>query len=76
MDLLALRPWLIVGGVVALVVLIHYAIYRMLQGDKSIVREFSVWGKAAQGGRIAQQKQSADLDELHKRVAELPRQTE
>jgi type VI protein secretion system component VasK len=76
MDWISLRPWLIIGAVVLLVALMHYGFYRVLRGDKSMVREFFTFGKAAQGGQRAQEKQNADLDELHKRVAELTNKPE
>jgi hypothetical protein len=72
-DLLANpRGLIIIACFGAMVVGLNLTLFGLLRGDKSVQREAAVWGKVLRGNQ-ASQRQQAQLDELHQRVADLQR---
>lgn len=67
----ALLALLCVG---ALVLSFNLILFGLLRGDKTVQEEFSKWGKAVGGGQDARRRQEAQLDELHRAVANLKSQ--
>jgi hypothetical protein len=64
----ALLALLCVG---ALVLSFNLILFGLLRGDKTVREEISKWGKAAGGGQEVRRRQDAQLDELHRAVANL-----
>ncbi len=64
----ALLALLCVG---ALVLSFNLILFGLLRGDKTVREEISKWGRAASGGQEARRQQDAQLDELHRAVANL-----
>jgi L-arabinose isomerase len=58
----------------ALVLSFNLILFGLLRGDKTVQEEMSKWGKAAGGGQDARRQQAAQLDELHRAVANLKSQ--
>ncbi len=73
MDALLANPKLLIAAafVVLLVLGVNWALLNALKADQGAAERAAKWGKVMRGGAQAQQKQQADLDELHRRVAEL-----
>ncbi len=66
------KIWLILGCLGALVLGLNLSLIGLLRHDKTVAEEASKWGKALRGGREGQKRQEAQIDELHRLVANLP----
>jgi L-arabinose isomerase len=55
----------------ALVVSFNLILFGLLRGDKTVQEEISKWGRAAGGAQESRRRQDAQLDELHRAVANL-----
>lgn len=63
----------IIAGVVLLVLALNLPMLYILRGQKPKPRsEQHTWGRAFRGGFDARQDQMAQIDELQRRVAQLP----
>jgi len=65
------KAWLILGCLGALVLGLNLSLLGLLRHDKTVAEEASKWGKALRGGAEGQKQQNAQLDELHRLVANL-----
>ena len=55
----------------ALVLGVNFGLVSLLRGRRPNNNEAATWTNALGGGRQAQRRQTAELDELHRAVAEL-----
>ena len=57
--------------VIVLVVSINWVLFNAMKIDPTAAERSAKWSQAFRGGAQARQKHESDLDELHRRVAEL-----
>ena len=65
------KAWLILGCLGAMVLGLNLSLLGLLRRDKAVMEEASKWSKALRGGREGQQRQDAQLYELHRLVSNL-----
>jgi hypothetical protein len=59
----------------AVILGLNLSLFGLLRGNKTVQEEASKWGKALSGGQQARRQQDAQLDELHRAVAQFKSQT-